>query len=42
MPSTEAPAVSLNEAELKRLRELRRTFLRNQGVHPYGQDNDEA
>jgi hypothetical protein len=42
MPSADAPAISFNEEELARLRELRRTFLRVQGVPPRNQNGDEA
>jgi hypothetical protein len=40
MPSADAPSVSFNEEELARLRELRRAFLRSQGVYPLGQDEN--
>jgi hypothetical protein len=35
MPSADAPAISFNDEELARLRELRRIFLVSQGLQPH-------
>ena len=42
MSSEDAPVISFSQEELTRLRELRRVFLRTQGVPLREQDDDEA
>jgi hypothetical protein len=39
MPSADAPAISFSQEELVRLRRLRRTFLRSQGIQPHERDD---
>ena len=42
MPSADAPAISFNDEELQRLREFRRTFLREQGVRLHKRNEEKA